>query len=116
KVKTNRASYAVAFKEDPVEKDAFLGVWVENEKSLKNENIFSYTIVWITGLFYWLFLLNLGVGLFNLVPLGPIDGGRMLQTVLEKIMHTQRAKSVWHTVSFIVLAIIVSNIVYAFVA
>ncbi|MEM4263807.1 MAG: site-2 protease family protein, partial [Candidatus Woesearchaeota archaeon] len=53
KVKTNRASYAVAFKEDPVEKDAFLGVWVENEKSLKNENIFSYTIVWITGLFYW---------------------------------------------------------------
>lgn len=115
-IKTQQATFAVTLKEDPVEKDAFLGVWVDNQKSMKEENLFSYAIAWITGLFYWLFLLNLGVGLFNLVPLGPIDGGRMLQTVLERIMHTQRAKSVWHTVSFIVLAIIVSNIVYAFVA
>jgi len=83
---------------------------------LKNESIFSYATVWITDLFYWLFLLNLGVGLFNLVPLGPIDGGRMFQVALERIMHTHKAKRVWHTVSFIVLAIIVSNIVYAFLA
>ena len=115
-IKTEQATFAATLKEDPVEKDAFLGVWVDNEKTLKNESIFSYATVWITDLFYWLFLLNLGVGLFNLVPLGPIDGGRMFQVALERIMHTHKAKRVWHTVSFIVLAIIVSNIVYAFLA
>lgn len=36
-------------------------------------NFFS----WFHMLFFWLFVINLGVGLFNLLPLGPIDGGRM---------------------------------------
>lgn len=115
-INTHDAAYSVILKEDPVEKDSFLGVWVETQKHLKEESVFSYLIIWITDLFYWLFLLNLGVGLFNLVPIGPIDGGRMLQTVLERLMHNQHARRVWHTVSFIVLGIIISNIIYAFVA
>jgi len=114
-IKTRENSYSVLLEQDPAEKDAFLGVWVETEKTMKKENLFSYFIVWVTDLFYWLFLLNLGVGLFNLVPIGPIDGGRMLQTVLEKVMHNKHATRVWHTVTFVVLAIILSNIIYAFV-
>ena len=115
-IKTKDSAYEVLLEEDPAEKDAFLGVWVETEKTLKQEWTIAYALVWITDLFYWLFLLNLGVGLFNLVPLGPIDGGRMLQTVLEKVMHNKHATRVWHTVTFVVLAIIVSNIIYAFAA
>ena len=115
-IQTKENSYSVALEEDPADKDAFLGIWVTTAKTMKDKNIFSYFIVWLTDLFYWLFLLNLGVGLFNLVPIGPIDGGRMLQTVLEKVMHNKRATRVWHTVSIVVLAIIVSNVVYAFIA
>lgn len=115
-IKTKENSYSVLLEEDPAEKDAFLGIWVTTEKTMKDTGLFSYFVVWTTDLFYWLFLLNLGVGLFNLVPIGPIDGGRMLQTVLERVMHNRHATKVWHTVSFVVLAIIVSNIVYAFIA
>ncbi|MBW2974017.1 site-2 protease family protein [Candidatus Woesearchaeota archaeon] len=115
-IQTKEKTYEVLLEEDPVEKDAFLGIWVSTEKSMKNKNPFSYLVIWLTDLFYWLFLLNLGVGLFNLIPVGPIDGGRMLQTVLEKVMHTKKATKVWHAVSFVVLAIILSNIIYAFVA
>jgi len=115
-IKTTEKSYSVLLEEDPAEKDAFLGVWVSTEKTMKDKSLFSYFIIWVTDLFYWLFLLNLGVGLFNLVPIGPIDGGRMLQTVLEKVMPNKRATRVWHTVSVVVLMIIVSNIIYAFVA
>jgi membrane-associated protease RseP (regulator of RpoE activity) len=39
---------------------------------------------WIFGFFYWLFLLSLGIGLFNLLPMGPLDGGLMLRTALKK--------------------------------
>lgn len=115
-IKTNENSYSVLLEEDPAEKDAFLGIWVTTEKTMKEKNLFSYFVVWITDLFYWLFLLNLGVGLFNLVPIGPIDGGRMLQTVLEKILHTKHATRIWHTVSAVVLMIILSNVIYAFIA
>ena len=115
-IQTKENSYSVALEEDPADKDAFLGIWVTTAKTMKDKTVFSYFVVWLTDLFYWLFLLNLGVGLFNLVPIGPIDGGRMLQTVLEKVMHNKRATRVWHTVSIVVLAIIVSNVVYAFIA
>ena len=30
-------------------------------------------------------MLNFGIGLFNLVPVGPIDGGRMFQLAMYKL-------------------------------
>ena len=39
---------------------------------------------WIFGFFYWVFLLSLGIGLFNLLPMGPLDGGLMMRTTLKK--------------------------------
>lgn len=34
-------------------------------------------LVWLVGLFQWAFMLNLGVGAMNLLPLPFLDGGRM---------------------------------------
>ena len=53
---------------------------------LKNRlgGIIPAALIWFYGFLYWLYLLNLGIGLFNLVPLGPIDGGRMLLVALKK--------------------------------
>ncbi len=70
---------------------------------------------WLLGLVFWLFALNLGVGLFNLVPLGPIDGGRMFHATLEHFVHHRHAKRVWHTVSAVMLAIIAVTVISAFV-
>jgi len=36
----------------------------------------------------------MGIGLFNLVPLGPIDGGRMLQVVLQKFSKNKKGNEV----------------------
>ena len=33
----------------------------------------------------WVFIINIGLGLANLLPIGPLDGGRMLLTVLTSI-------------------------------
>jgi len=33
--------------------------------------------------FYWIYVLNIGIGLMNLFPLVPLDGGRMLDDVLK---------------------------------
>ncbi len=72
-------------------------------------------IIWIVGLAEWLFILSLGIGLFNLVPLGPIDGGRMLKTVLYKYFSQDRAQRIFVFVSTICLFALFSNIFLAII-
>lgn len=100
---------------------AYLGVNVEEARHLKDSVIRSHgwllpqLFVWLTQLISWLFLLNIGVGLFNLVPIGPIDGGRMFHTALQRLVHHKHAKVVWHAVSVVLLVIIASTLISAFV-
>lgn len=120
-VKTDKQTLSIMLGEDEIEKDAFLGVNVQSKKGIKPEVLSEYPVlsriaVWLKDLIYWLSLLNIGVGLFNLVPIGPIDGGRMLQVVLEKIMPQRNALRVWKAVSYGLLAVIASNIIYALTA
>ena len=61
-----------------------------------------------------MYILNLGIGLFNLVPLGPVDGGRMVHDVLSKYLRKDLAIMVWKFISFIFLLIILISIGYAF--
>ncbi|MBW6451986.1 MAG: site-2 protease family protein [DPANN group archaeon] len=37
---------------------------------------------YLVELFLWLFMLNLGVGLFNLLPMGPLDGGLLAKEAI----------------------------------
>jgi len=98
-----------------------LGVQVEEARHLKDSVVQNHgsllpsLFVWLAELVFWLFMLNLGVGLFNLVPLGPIDGGRMFHTALERVVHHRHARTVWHATSFVMLAIIVGTLISAFV-
>jgi len=100
---------------------SYLGVQVSEAKHLKESIVASRGVllptlfVWLVELIGWLFLLNLGVGLFNLVPIGPIDGGRMFHTALQHIVRHHHARRVWHTVSVVLLAILASTLISAFV-
>ncbi|NJE46085.1 PDZ domain-containing protein [Thermococcus sp. GR7] len=44
--------------------------------------------------FYWIYVLNLGIGLMNLFPLVPLDGGRMLDDVVKTYLPENVAKPV----------------------
>lgn len=58
-----------------------------------------------------LFLLSLGIGLFNLLPLGPIDGGRMLKTALQHFIRDEKKSiAAWKWVSMIFLAMVLANL------
>ena len=62
-------------------------------------------------LFFWLWVVSWGVGLFNLLPLGPVDGGRMLLTGLTAVMHDKKkAKKYWSIVSLVSVLLILINL------
>lgn len=47
----------------------------------------------------WLFIISFGIGVANLIPLGPVDGGRMLLIVLTKYFKKEKAKLIWTRIS-----------------
>ena len=66
---------------------------------------------WFSILLQWLFIISFGVGLFNLLPLGPIDGGRMFRTLLSYfIKDTKKLDKIFITVSLFSLLLIILNL------
>ena len=121
-VQTNVSGYTLTLAEDPeVVNKSYLGIFVKQKLEINDgfkEKYGSYAtgaLIWIIGLFYWFYVLNLGIGLFNLVPVGPLDGGRMLKTVLEKYLREDIAFKVWKLIGTIFLFVIIASIALAFV-
>ncbi len=65
----------------------------------------------LSNIFFWIFNLNLGIGIINLLPLGPIDGGRMLQVALRRFIAEKKALKIFSTVSMISLFLLLANII-----
>ena len=55
----------------------------------------------------WLIILSSGIGLANLLPLGPVDGGRMLLVGLERFLPKKKAQVVWGKISMAVFLLVI---------
>jgi len=121
-ITTGKSSYQLTLAKNPEnESAAYMGAFLEQNTKI-NENIKSIygeflpnSLVWIYGLLIILFILNLGIGLFNLVPIGPLDGGRMLQLPLHKYFGQEKGNKVLGYIGMFFLIIVFVNIVAAFV-
>jgi membrane-associated protease RseP (regulator of RpoE activity) len=111
---TDYALTTVASPNDP--KQGYLGVMAASKPhiQLKSEalyyQIFYAVLKWIVELLAITGLLSLGIGLANLLPLGPVDGGRMLQVSLQKIKGEEKGNKIWHKISIATLLLLAINI------
>ncbi|WP_297471205.1 site-2 protease family protein [Thermococcus sp.] len=62
---------------------------------------------------YWIYLLNIGIGLMNLFPLVPLDGGRMLDDVIKEYLPEKVAKPVRYATIGIGLFLLAVNVIPA---
>lgn len=102
---TDKGNYSINLipRSDNAEK-GFIGIKpVQNERRIIEEYAWLAPVYyWIRGFLKWLFLLNLFIGLANLLPLGIVDGGRMLKTALHSLFDDKgKAQKVWMVISFI---------------
>jgi membrane-associated protease RseP (regulator of RpoE activity) len=72
--------------------------------------LFSGAVDFISGLLGFLFLINFGVGIVNLLPLWVTDGARMWELVFMRVSK-RRYKSILQVVSYIVLLMILMNFI-----
>lgn len=77
---------------------------IKNEVRVKEKYKFwSSIFFWIKSFLKWLGLFNLFIGLANLLPLGIVDGGRMLQIALHKMTNKKRAKKIFLIITMFLL-------------
>ena len=120
-LKTDKSEYNIILGENPNNASRpYLGTYLEPQIEVKEALRQKYkflpdVFLWIVGLFFWIQALNLGIGLFNLVPLGPIDGGRMLQVTLHKfIKDKNKADFIWKRISLLFLGLLIAILVVRF--
>jgi membrane-associated protease RseP (regulator of RpoE activity) len=106
-VTTSEKSYTFTTVANPDNPEkGFMGIKpVQNERQINPEyqSIAPY-YYWMRGFIKWLFLLNFFIGLANLLPLGIVDGGRMLQTALHTMFDDKNhAKKLWGIISLLFL-------------
>ena len=118
-IKTANSSYKIIATERPDNKNkGYLGIVVSAKNvSVKKEIIDKYgnfiplLLDWFAKLFFWLYAINLGVGLFNLLPLGPVDGGRMFNTGMEYFTKNKKLiKKIYTIVTLFCLLLIFINL------
>jgi membrane-associated protease RseP (regulator of RpoE activity) len=113
----NGTEYALTTAASPNDpKQGYLGVLAANKPKiqLKSEELY-YRIIyavlkWLTELFAITGLLSMGIGLANLLPLGPVDGGRMVQVTLQKIKGNEKGNTMWRKISLATLLLLAINI------
>ena len=114
-LQTDKGKIIVIATENPDNKsEGYIGISdfeIKQVNSLKKYQFLGDITKWVTLLFFWLFVVNIGVGLFNLLPLGPIDGGRMFHVVaLAVFKNKNKAMKAYNFISLFCLLLLFINI------
>ena len=122
-ITTNQGTFTIKTASNPNNSTAsYVGV-VTQENLVVNKDIsrtYGDILPWILFSFaillQWIFILNFGIGTFNLLPLKPLDGGLMLEELLNYITTSDLANKLTTVVSIISLTLVVSSISYSLVS
>ncbi|MFT4297705.1 MAG: site-2 protease family protein [Candidatus Woesearchaeota archaeon] len=115
-LKTNSSYENITLLASPDNDYGILGVMVRQQteftEDFQEQHGWSIPIIyWLLGLVTILTIFNLGVGLFNLVPIGPLDGGRMVLTLLMTKYKEKKALIIWGKITMITLLILLSTLI-----
>lgn len=97
----SRAYIGIEFKQD---------IAVRPDLKAKFGNL-PFGLYYLLRLFYWIFALNIGIGIINLLPLGPIDGGRMAKAALQAKAQKKNALKIFTILTYISLFLLLANII-----
>ena len=118
---TNEGDYSIVLDKNPNnESKGYMGIQAAKHYELNDGVASTYgdSLPWIwfniLELFQWIFMLNLGIGLFNLLPIKPLDGGHMFETLLSYKVSEKYYKPITNSLSLVLGMIIIFSLVYGF--
>ena len=117
KLETNETVYSLVAVKHPSDGRGYLGIHV-NEVShnyVEGKEVIGSVLAWLTLLVFWIFTANLGVGLFNVLPMLwplPLDGGKMFYLFALKLFKDDenKAKKLTSFMSLLCLVLILISL------
>lgn len=116
-VQTDQGTYHVTLSEHPNnESRGFFGIQANQHFKLVNDSLgpLPWILFELLDLFQWVAMLNLGIGLFNLLPIKPLDGGYMLEILLSYKLPEKYYTPLVNALSAVLAMVIVFCIVAGF--
>ena len=113
-VQTDQGTYDITLAKHPNnDSRGFFGIQANKHFELVDDSLGSlpWILFELVDLFQWVAMLNLGIGLFNLLPIKPLDGGYMLETLLSYKLSEQYYKPIVNALSAVLAMVIVFSIV-----
>ncbi|MDD5960274.1 MAG: site-2 protease family protein [Methanobrevibacter wolinii] len=119
KLKTNKGNSKFKLGENPNNKSiGYMGIRCQEHFVIKEniKNTYGDILPWfwlsLEDLFKWIYIINLSVGLFNLLPMKPLDGGKMFEELLSyKLSEDNTYLITLFTSVFIAMVIIASLLI-----
>ncbi len=117
-VQTDQGTYHVTLAQHPNnESRGFFGIQANKHFEMVNNSLGS--IPWILfeliDLFQWIVTLNLGIGLFNLLPIKPLDGGYMLEILLSYKLSERYYRPIVNALSAVLAMVIIFSLIVGFI-
>ena len=116
-VQTDQGTYTIELSKNPSnESRGFFGIQASKHFNLVDTSLgpLPWVLFELLELFQWMFILNLGIGLFNLLPIKPLDGGYMLEILLSYKLSEKYYKPIVYSISVIFAIIIVVSVLAGF--
>ncbi|MBQ2354021.1 MAG: site-2 protease family protein [Methanobrevibacter sp.] len=117
-IQTDQGTYSVVLGKNPNnESVGFFGIQANKHFKLVDDSLgpLPWVLFELLDLFQWIFMLNLGIGLFNLLPIKPLDGGYMLQILLSYKMSEEKYIPIVNALSVVLAMVIVFSLVASFI-
>jgi len=70
---------------------------------------FSSVVWFLIDCLKYIFFLNVGIGLFNMLPIGPLDGGKVFREIMDKLFNERTSAFVSNTVSILLVILIIAS-------
>ena len=116
-VKTDQGTYHVTLGKNPNnESRGFFGIQASKHFVLSDDSLgpLPWILFELAELFQWVSMLNLGIGLFNLLPIKPLDGGYMLEILLSYKLSEEHYTPIVNALSVVLAMVIVFSLVAGF--
>lgn len=116
-VHTDQGDYSVVLGKNPNNDSVgFFGIQAVKHFELIDNSLgpLPWVLFELLDLFQWVFMLNLGIGLFNLLPIKPLDGGHMLEILLTYKFSEEAVRPFVNALSVVMGMIIIFSIVAGF--
>ena len=117
-VKTDTGTYHLTLDKNPNnESRGFFGIQANKHFKMIDDSLgpLPWILFELMELFQWVAMLNLGIGLFNLLPIKPLDGGYMLEILLSYKLREEQYTPIVNALSAVLAMIIAFSIIAGFI-